>query len=157
VFILDELSTIPEMDDPLLEALKAYFGTQPMFDIERSGVNPNTAPPHVLGMIYHGTAQEKRLLDNDGVFPILEARQTGTVFCEPGAGYDGCSDLEELMEFAGESFFPPLQYQSDIFTIRSVAKLAKRFGEARACVTTVITRADPEEPETLLYRKECDV
>jgi type II secretory pathway component PulK len=151
LFSLDELSAVPGMDDLLLEALKSYFTPHPMFPEDKSGgVNPNTAPPHILGMIYHGIAQEKQLLDQEEVFRILQAREEGKVFCSPEYGEE-CTSFSELMGFAGENDFPPLQYESDIFSIRSVA----RIGDARACVTTVVNRSDLEAPQTLLYRMDC--
>ena len=62
VFSLDELAGVPGLDPLLLEALKAYFTTYPMFPpADGGGANLNTAPPHVLGMIYHGLGQEFEL------------------------------------------------------------------------------------------------
>jgi len=155
VFSLDELSVIPDLDGLLLEALKDYFSPYPMFpDIERSGVNPNTAPAHILGMIYHGTAQKKQLLDRDDVFRILQAREEEKVFCEGGSD-EGCESFTALTGFAGETIFPPLRYRSDLFMIHSEARVGET-RETRACIRTVIDRgvAD-EEPRVLLYRMGC--
>ncbi len=44
--------------------------------------------------------------------------------------------------------FPPLSYRNDVFSIQSEA----RFGDARACVRTVIDRA---LGATLSYRLDC--
>ena len=152
LFTLDELSTLPGMDDLLLEALKSYFVAHPMFPaIEQSGANLNTAAPHILGLIYYGTATNKQLLGNDEVFQILQARADGKVFCREGVGEDVCTSFTEVTGLLDEGIFPPLQYTSDIFTIRSEARVRN----ARFCVTTVVDRADPEEPETLSYRMEC--
>ncbi len=148
---LDELGAIPDMDDLLLEAIKAYFSPFPLVPSpEESGVNPNTAPPHILGMIYHGTAGDKRLLDRDDVFRILEARDEDKVFCSNDYGED-CESFTALTGFAGETFFPPLQYVSSVFTVRTEA----RYGTARACVLAVIDRSLAEAPETLYYRMGC--
>ena len=139
------------MDGLLLEALKAYFTVQPMFpDIEKSGVNPNTAPAHILGLIYHGTAQEKLLLDRDEVFRILTARSKDKVFCSEEYGEE-CESFAELTGLVGESFFPPLRYTSDIFTIRSEA----RYDRVRSCTTAVVDRGEASETKTLFYRIGC--
>ncbi len=148
---LDELSGIPDLDDLLLEGINSYFSPFPLIPTpEQSGVNPNTAPPHILGMIYHGTAGEKRLLDRDDVFRILKAREEGKVFCESEYG-EKCESFTALTGFVGETFFPPLQYASSVFTVRTEG----RYGATRACVITVVNRSLAEAPETLFYRTGC--
>lgn len=150
VLTLDELSDVPEMDALLLETLKAYFTAHPMFpDIEHSGVNPNTAPAHILGLIYIGAALKKELLDRDEVFRILEARSEDKVFCPSEYGEE-CESFAALTGFTGDPF-PPLQYVSHIFTVKTEA----RYDEARACVTAVISREVTDGPETLFYRMGC--
>ena len=151
VLMLDELGAVPEMDDLLLDAIKLYFIPYPMFPAgsQTGGVNPNTALPHLLGMIYQG-ALEKQLLDRDEVFRILKARSEDKVFCPSEYGEE-CESFATLTGFVGETIFPPLQYQSSIFTVRSEA----RYGEARACVTAVVDRTLVDEPETLFYRMGC--
>ncbi|MFI5316945.1 MAG: general secretion pathway protein GspK, partial [Myxococcota bacterium] len=58
VFSLDELAPVPGLDPLVLEALKAYFTPYPMFPEDGGGVNLNTAPAHVLGLIYHGVGED---------------------------------------------------------------------------------------------------
>ncbi len=151
VLSLDELSGIPDLDASLLEGIKAYFSPYPLVPTSNgSGVNPNTAPPHILAMIYHGTSGEKRLLDRDDVFRILTARDEDKIFCEPEYG-ERCESFPALTGFVGETFFPRLQYASSVFTIRTEG----RYGAARACVITVVDRSFAEEPQTLFYRTGC--
>ncbi len=152
VFALDELAAVPGLDALMLEALKAYFTTYPMFPAaEGGGANLNTAPPHVLGMIYHGLGQEFELLDERDVFELLKTRQDGGVFC-PAEGVPPCTSFFRTLGIAeGEQIFPPLSYASRVFRIDSEA----RVGETRACVGTVVDRGDGSEPKTLYYKLGC--
>lgn len=152
VFSLDELAAVPGMDPLMLDALKAYFTPYPMFPKEDTGgANLNTAPPHVLGMIYHGVGEEFELLDPRNVFDLLKARDEGQIFC-PAAGAEPCTSFFQTLGIAeGEQIFPPLSYTSRIFRIDSEA----RAGEARACVHSVIDRGEGGEPVTLYYQLGC--
>jgi type II secretory pathway component PulK len=152
VFSLDELASVPGLDALLLDALAAYFTTQPMFPpADGGGVNLNTAPPHVLGLIYHGVGDELELLDPRDVFELLKARSEGRVFC-PAAGAPPCTDFfSELGIAAGEQIFPALSYKSSVFRIESEG----RVGDTRACVTSVVDRGDGGELKTLFYELGC--
>ena len=152
VFSLDELAAVPGLDALMLEALKAYFTTYPMFPPAKSGgANLNTAPPHVLGMLYHGLGQEFEMLDSRDVFELLKTRKDGSVFC-PAEGPPPCTSFFRTLGIAeGEEIFPPLSYTSRVFRIDSEA----RVGETRACVSSVIDRGDGAEPKTLYYRLGC--
>ena len=143
------------MDSLLLQGLRAYFTTYPIFPSPDSiGVNPNTAPPHVLATLYNPAEGEERLLGEDDVFRILRARDEGLVFCE-----SGMADVEACTTFALEHVtgideinppFPPLQCRSDVFTIESEG----RFGEARARLVVALDRSNPADLRTLEYRWE---
>ena len=151
LFALSELSGVPGVDEALLAALAEYFTTQPPFpDVADSGVNLNTAPPHVLALIYQGTSGDKRLLGEDGVFAILRARREDRIFC-PGSREEPCVSYESEIGRVGETVFPPLRFRSDVFEVRVEA----RFSESRACVTTVVDRSNAQELVTLSYRIAC--
>jgi type II secretory pathway component PulK len=152
VFSLDELAPVPGMDPLLLEALKAYFTPYPMFPgTDGGGVNLNTAPAYVLALIFHGVADDQRLLDQRDVFEILKARGEGKVFC-PTAGQDPCTTFSGTVGIAdGEAIFPPLTYKSRVFAIDVEATV----GETRACVHSVIDRGASGGPKTLYYELGC--
>ncbi len=152
LFSLDELGAVPGVDRLLLEALKDYFTAYPMFPaVDKSGVNPNTAPAHVLGLVYHyqGNASEGRLFDRDDVFRVLRFRDEERIFCRESSR-EGCESFQEHMEIFGDLVFPPLQFASDVFEIEVEAS----YGETRACVSRVIDRSGVEV-RTLAYRLEC--
>lgn len=153
LWTLAELSEVPGADPLLLGALNAYLTTEPLYPkIEQSGVNPNTAPPYLLAMIYHGVTGDRNrdLLDEEEVFSILRARHDGRIFC-PGSDEERCVKFESEIGRVGETVFPPLTYRSDIFSIKSEA----RFGNARACLRTVVDRSDLREILTLSFRMGC--
>ncbi len=153
IFALQELDGIPGLDDALMTSLQAHFTTQPLFPKQdEGGVNPNTAPPHVLALLFHGSSGDKRLLDRDEVFRILKAREEdGRVFC-PSTLNDACESLPEVLGRVGQdTIFPPVAYTTEVFTVKSVA----RFGETKSCIFTVLDRQDPSDMQTLLYRMGC--
>ena len=151
IMLLAGLAALPDVDDALLRGLEPYFTTQPFYPrLSESGVNPNTAPAHVLSLIYRGSPGDKQLLDQDAIFSILRARQEDRIFC-PTAGEEPCVSFESEIGRVGETVFPPLGYVGHVFAGRSVAA----FGEARACIETTIDRREPSEPKTLTYRTDC--
>jgi type II secretory pathway component PulK len=152
VFSLDELADVPGMDPLLLEALKAYFTPYPMFPgTDGGGVNLNTAPAHVLALIFHGVGEDLTLVDQRDVFEVLKARADGSVFCS-GAGQKPCTTFSQTVGIAdGETIFPPLTYTSRVFAVDSEATI----GETRACVHAVIDRGTGAEPKTLYYELGC--
>jgi type II secretory pathway component PulK len=152
VFSLDELADVPGMTPLLLEALKAYFTPYPMFPGNGGGgVNLNTAPAHVLSLIYHGVGDDFRLVDQRDVFEVLKARKDGRVFC-PAAGQDPCTDFFQTLGIAaGEQIFPAPTYTSRVFSIDVEAAV----GETRACVHSVVDRGTGAEMKTLFYELGC--
>ncbi len=153
LWILAELATVPHMDSRLLAEFEHYFTTQPPHPKEgQGGVNPNTAPPHLLGMIYHGVTGDQRLLQADDVAALMRARDEGRLICENEAGDERCTSFAETLGRDGQAF-PPLALQSSVFEIKSEAKV----GETRACVMTVVdlTGEGGGSTQTLDYRMGC--
>ena len=151
LFALDELADSGSIDEELLGAMRAYFTVQPLFpELENAGVNPNTAPPHVLSLIYQGSVGDKRLLGRDDVFSILRARDEGRIFC-PQSTEDPCVSFTSEGGRFGETVFPPLAFRAKVFEIRSEA----RYFDSRACVATVVDRGAGGATQTLSYRMDC--
>jgi general secretion pathway protein K len=150
LFALEELAGIPGMDFLLLEGLRAYFTVHPMFPSEESiGVNPNTAPPHVLSALYIPASGEL-LTDESKVRRILQARREGSLFC-PQSTTEPCVTLASVDAIdVGQTPFPPPQFESDAFTIESEG----RVGVARARLIVIVDRSDPSDMKTLEYRWE---
>ena len=148
IFSLQELSAVPGMDQELLTELKSYFSPFPfVFAPGAAGVNPNTAPPHVLATIFYGApASKKRLLDARDVFTIMRSRERDEIFCR-GAG-EKCTTFQASLGLAGQNVFPQLQFASSIFDVRIEARVR----ESRFRMRTVIDRTDPAEPMFIFHR-----
>ncbi len=160
IFSIEELSQIPSIDAPLIEALQSYFTTFPLVPRHgEGGVNPNTAPAHVVGLLCHGLeGDECRLFSRSDVYRVLRLRKE-LRFCER-AGFELCTPFMEEMDLIGESIFPPLHFSSGVFQIEIEARYRRGPEEAptsetRTCLATAIDFSDRSEPRTLYYRKGC--
>jgi len=140
---VDELRLVEGFDGALVDALRHYVGVHPY--VLADGVNPNTAPPHVLGILYHGVGQDFRLAEEDTVRRVLDAREEGELLCADEAQNPACSPLSEIVE--GE-VFPPPTFQSDVFFVEAEA----RIGSVRRTVEAVVDRSTPDEPLLLSWR-----
>ena len=146
-----ELALIPGVDGPLLKTLDRYFTTFPLYpDDDQIGINPNTAPPYILALLYQGTSDDMNLVEDDDIFTIMRTRDDDRVFCLE-ATEDPCVEYESEIGRVGELVFPPLSYSSEIFEIRSEAT----YPGVRACITAVIDRSNEQEMKTLSFRLGC--
>lgn len=151
---LAELAQVPGLDATLLGALGDYFAPAPEFPrSEGGGLNPNTAPPHLLALLYLVANEQGRFVEDEDVYSVLKARKDGMVFCptEGGASEEDCTDFAATLGAGGETIFPPLNFQTNVFSIRVRA----RMGTAQACVTTVVNREKVEKIKPLAYRLGC--
>lgn len=150
---VDELRAIDGFDELLIETMRPYVGVHPFAPYacgEQSagcGINPNTAPPHVLALLYYDDGVEYRLADEDVVSQILEIREEGGSICPEGMGHDGCVSIREIVPNA---IFPLPTFSSSVFRIESEA----RSGEARSRIETILERSDPDHPRLLSWRAD---
>ena len=152
LFSIAELGDLPEVDARLLEALDHYFTVYPVFaDLFESGLNPNTAPGWMLGLIYVGTADRREMLAYREVLTTLRERAEGQIFCPVAGETQICTNFHELIGQVGESAFPPLAFRNRAFEIESVA----RYRDARACVSTVVERRGALDVRALAYEQQC--
>ncbi|MCP5058210.1 MAG: type II secretion system minor pseudopilin GspK [bacterium] len=138
---VDELGLVQGFSGPLVEALRPYVSVYPLTGGD--GINPNTAAPWVLALLYHGTTSDYRLAVADTVRDILELREAGDVLCESSEGSE-CIAVGEAIE--GE-IFPPLTFQTDVFRVEARA----RYGDVERTVTAWLDRSDPAEPHWLAW------
>jgi general secretion pathway protein K len=141
---VDELGLIEGFDAPLVAAIRPYITVHPY--VNGSGVNLNTAPPHILSLIYYNDGVDFRLVKDDDVRRILEARAEGRLFCG-SQPFEDCLMISEILPNT-ESIFPPLAFHSDTFTVRSEA----RFANVQRTVEAVIDRTTPTEPVLLSWK-----
>jgi general secretion pathway protein K len=137
---VDELRLVEGFTSDLVEALRPYVSVYPHApggcDTENvgCGVNPNTAPPHVLGLLYSNDGVELRLVSEDVVRQILELRQKGETICPPSQKEEACTPIGEIVPNA---IFPPPTFASELFVVTAEA----RVGEVRRSVEAVVDRS----------------
>ncbi len=144
-----ELGLVEGFDSILVEALQPYVTVYPL--VRGGGINVNTAPPHVLGSVYHGTGGSKRLLDEDDVSQILGAREEGKIFChKTETDPDRCITFEQADVEGG--IYPPVVLPSvtPVYTILSEVIL----GDVERSVEAVINMSKPGEPRLLFWRMQ---
>ncbi|MAE93649.1 MAG: hypothetical protein CL910_03215 [Deltaproteobacteria bacterium] len=137
---VDELALVEGFRPALVDALRPYVTVQPIHDA--AGINPNTAPPWVLALLYHGTG-DMRFASEDTVRDVLELRENGAILCSSETGED-CTSLGQAVD--GE-IFPPPGFVSDVFRVESVA----RYGDVERTVVVWIDRSEPAEPVWLAW------
>lgn len=143
-----ELGLVEGFDVQLMDALQSYVTVYPV--VGAAGINLNTAPPHVLALIYHGVAGSRRLANADVVQSILKVRDEGLVACtSEGEVSEGCVTLADLGLGEG-SIFPPaaLPDVSDSFTVTARATV----GEIQRTLVAIVDRSDTAEPQVLFWR-----
>jgi type II secretory pathway component PulK len=142
---VNELRRVEGFDGPLVEALSHYVTVYPY--AKADGINPNTAPPHVLGLLFHGVGQDFELAKEDAIRKVLKAREGGEILCADEAQNPACSPLSAAIE--GE-VFPPPTFKTDVFTVVAEAEV----GQVRRSIEAVIDRSKPDNPLLLSWQVE---
>jgi general secretion pathway protein K len=140
---LEELRSVEGFDDRLVDALRPYLTVYPYAG--REGINPNTAPPHVLALLFSDDGVELRFAEEETVRRILEVRQEGGFVCGDGQSLEGCTPMREIVTNA---VYPPPAYRSSVFTITAEA----RIGDVRRRVEAVLDRESGPQPLLLSWR-----
>ena len=144
---VDELGLVEGFDAALVDVIRPYVTVYPF--VGGGGVNPNTAAPHILALIFYndeGGEGSLKLADEEDVHRMLKIRESGQLFC-PDQSTEACTPISGILPNAA-TIHPPLSYFSDAFTVRSEA----RVGEVRRTLETVIDRTTPGEPLLLSWR-----
>ncbi len=141
---MDELLLIEGFDAQLVNALRPYVDVLPF--AKADGINPNTAPPWVLALLYHGQPGSERLAQEDEVRRILDIREQKGILCKDEANNPRCTPVREVIE--GE-VYPPLSFHADVFRVTAEARYG---GEVRRTVEAVVDRSDDKGPKILAWR-----
>jgi general secretion pathway protein K len=131
---VDELRNVEGFDSALVRALTPYVTVFPW--TKGTGINPNTAPPHVLALLYHGTGGDFELAKEDEVKTLLTARDDGDIRCADDAPTPVCRKISEAVP---DTIVPAPTYSSDVFLVRAEA----RVGDVRRTIETVVDRSKP--------------
>ena len=140
---VDELALVEGFDAGLVALLRPYISVQPWASAD--GINPNTAPPWVLRLLFHGTGDDYRLADEEVIRAILDVREGGGVLCADEANHELCTPLREVI---GGEVYPPPTFTTDVFTV--IAKAS--YGDVVARIESTVDRANPVQPTTLSWR-----
>jgi general secretion pathway protein K len=148
---VDDLRLVEGFDDRLVTALTPYVTVYPFVaggcvDAGKGcGVNLNTAPPHVLALLFYNDGVQDRLATEDVVRQILKAREQGGTICVGAATDETCTPLNDIIV---NPVFPPPTVSSDIFFVTAEG----RVGDVRRSVDAVVDRSDPALPRLLSWR-----
>ena len=143
---VDQLRLVQGFDNALVEIIRPYVTVYPY--VGGAGVNPNTAPSHVLALIFYNDGVDLRLAKQEDVGRILEVRANGDLLCNSaGATDQTCVPVSEILPNS-DSIFPPLALSSDTFIVRSEATA----GDVRRTVEAVVDRSTLTAPTLLSWR-----
>lgn len=141
---LDELCTVEGFDQQLVDALRPYVTVYPYAG--QTGINPNTAAPYVLGLIYYNNGVDWDLATEDMVRQILQVRQDEGLICESQSD-KRCTPISTIVKNA-TGIYPPLAYESDVYTVQAEATVSA----VRRTVEAVLDRKAGGDPILLSWR-----
>jgi type II secretory pathway component PulK len=139
---VDELRRIEGYDAKLVAALHPYVTVYPY--AASTGINPNTAPPHVLALLFFDDGVELTLADESLVREILEVRQEDGFVCDASLE-EGCVPLSELVT---NSIFPEPSYVTHVFLVEARA----RVGDVERTIEAVLDRREAPNVGLLSWR-----
>jgi type II secretory pathway component PulK len=132
---VDDLFLIEGFDRQLVEALQRYITVQPF--VGSGGINLNTAPTHILSLIYFNDGVDDVLADKDIVKDILKIRQEDGLICGESLSLEGCTPISQIVP---NPIFPPPTYAASVFTIVADAQV----GDIHRSIEAVVNRSvDP--------------
>jgi len=152
---VEELGLVEGFNVQLMQALRSYVTVYPLYpDDAHRGINLNTAPPHVLALVYYGSTGDQRLADEDIVRSILKVRAEGDLICTGGGGDpERCRTLQDVHpNLALGSLFPEMALPNDSTTFTLISEAS--VGEIRRTVVAVVDRSDPVVPQLLSWRMQ---
>lgn len=147
---VDELRLVEGFDGVLVDHLRHYVSVYPWTPGGCGnagigcGVNLNTAPPHVLALLFYDDGVADRLATEDLVRDILRAREEDGGICGADNSTEGCTPISELVV---NPIFPPPSVTAQIFVVVADAQV----GEVHRRVETVVDRSTAGEMRLLSW------
>jgi type II secretory pathway component PulK len=152
---VEEIGMVEGFDVQLMQALHSYVTVYPLYpgDAHR-GINLNTAPPHVLALLYYGSTGDQRLASEDIVRSILKVRNEGDLICTGGGGDpERCRTLQDVHpDLALGGLFPEMALPNDSMTFTLISEAS--VGDIHRRVIAVVDRSDPVVPQLLSWRMQ---
>ncbi|MCS5634900.1 MAG: general secretion pathway protein GspK [Myxococcota bacterium] len=145
---VEEIALVEGFDARIASRIAPYVTVYPL--LGEAGINANTAPPHVLAILQHGSGGDMRLADVDIVRSILKIRQEGRIVCnETQSDSERCVSLSEVGLGTG-SIFPPVELPQKATVFRVMAEATVE--EVVRRIEAVIDISDREHPQLLSWR-----
>jgi len=141
---VDELRLIEGFDGKLVDALRHYVTVYPY--ARGTGINLNTAPPHVLALLFYNDGVTQQLAPESMVRAILKAREGDGLICPEGQSSEVCTPITQIVTNAN-TIYPPPTTASQVFTARAEA----RIGDVRRTIEAVIDFEQPGDPQLLSW------
>ena len=145
---VEEIAMVEGFDARLAEAIKPYITVYPL--LGEVGINVNTAPSHVLALLYFGSSGDMRLASEDVVVDIMKLREDGRFVCsKTERDPEKCVSLSEVGLGEG-AIFPPVDLPQTtlVFKVTSRGKV----NEVVQKIEAVIDLTDRESPQLLSWR-----
>lgn len=143
---VEELRMVEGFDAAIVEAMTPYVTVYPL--VSNQGININTAPPHVLTAMYHGSSGDRRLVSPDSAQRLLRERESGRIVCdESSAAPDQCLPLGDFLD---GSLYPPVQLPARATTFEVVSEAT--VDDVTRRLEVVIDRTRPISPRLLRWR-----
>jgi len=145
---VEEIAMIEGFDTQIADAMRPYVTVHPL--LGEQGINVNTAPPHVLSVVYSGSSGDRQLSDEDIVRDIMQVREQEKIVCsQTESAPDICVGLSEAgLGFGGMYPEVDLPMEATVFLITSEA----RFGDVVRRVEAVVDISERETPRLLSWR-----
>lgn len=145
---VEEVAMVEGFDVRLAEAIKPYITVYPL--LGDSGININTAPSHVLAIIYSGSSGDMELAQEGVVFDIMKLRETGRFVCtQTESDPENCVSLSEVGLGTG-AIFPPVTLPQTALVFRVTSR--GQVNEVIREIEAVIDLTDRESPQLLSWR-----
>lgn len=140
---VQELRRVEGFDAKLVDGLAPYVTVFPYAGT--GGINLNTAPPHVLALLFFDDGVDLRLAPESTVREILEVRQEGGTICSEEQSDESCTPIRDLVTNA---IYPPPDMGSSVFVVVARA----RVGDVTRSIEAVMHRLEEGEVRLLSWR-----
>lgn len=148
IMSIDEIAMVEGFDARLANQLKPYLTVHPLLGDQ--GINANTAPSHVLALLYHGSSGDMSLANEGVVGDIMKVRESGRFVCsQTESDSEKCVPLSEVGLGDG-GIFPPvaLPQMTLVFKITSRAEV----NQVVRTIEAVIDLTNRASPQLLSWR-----
>jgi type II secretory pathway component PulK len=142
---VEELRLVEGFDARLAKALESYVTVYPYAGTQ--GVNLNTAPPHVLALVFSNDGVDYQLATEEVVEKVVAARDGDHLICGESSGQSACTPISEIVTNA-QAIFPPPTFATNVFLVEVEARL----GDVTRTLEAVIDRSDPANLQLLSWR-----